>query len=176
MDFTKDHKNKVNSLLMEKWGYGKKKMEEEGPFPTSREPSTTTTTKNGTNGSKSGPAPKPESGDAIAAAKGGIPLPAKALEEAKKLATIDRLTSKGPQIFGKIFPPAEKSRQQRILDASSIVNPAHQYQMDNLFMYPYGLASGGRAGLSGGDTSGRPPESGPMSQGLRSLYNNGRKL
>ena len=22
MDFTKDHKNKVNSLLMEKWGYG----------------------------------------------------------------------------------------------------------------------------------------------------------
>ena len=24
MDFTKDHKNKVNSLLMEKWGYGKK--------------------------------------------------------------------------------------------------------------------------------------------------------
>ena len=23
MDFTKDHKNKVNSLLMEKWGYGK---------------------------------------------------------------------------------------------------------------------------------------------------------
>jgi hypothetical protein len=37
-------------------------------------------------------------------------------------------------------------------------------------------ASGGRAGLSGGDTSGRPPESGPMSQGLRSLYKNGRKL
>ena len=24
MDYTKDHKNKVNSLLMEKWGYGKK--------------------------------------------------------------------------------------------------------------------------------------------------------
>jgi len=23
MDYTKDHKNKVNSLLMEKWGYGK---------------------------------------------------------------------------------------------------------------------------------------------------------
>ena len=37
-------------------------------------------------------------------------------------------------------------------------------------------ASGGRAGLSGGDTSGIPPESGPMSQGLRSLYKNGRKL
>ena len=23
MDFTKDHKNRVNSLLMERWGYGK---------------------------------------------------------------------------------------------------------------------------------------------------------
>jgi predicted metal-binding transcription factor (methanogenesis marker protein 9) len=33
-----------------------------------------------------------------------------------------------------------------------------------------------RGGLSGGDTSGPPPESGPMSQGLRSLYKNGRKL
>ena len=101
---------------------------------------------------------------------------AKALEEAKKLATIDRLTSRGPQIFGQIFPKAEKSRQQRILDASSIVNPAHQYQMDNLFMYPYGLAGGGIVGLSGSDKSGPPPTGGPMSQGLRSLYNNGRKL
>jgi 6-pyruvoyl-tetrahydropterin synthase len=33
-----------------------------------------------------------------------------------------------------------------------------------------------RGGLSGGDTSGPPPESGPMSQGLRSLIKNGRKL
>jgi len=33
-----------------------------------------------------------------------------------------------------------------------------------------------KGGLSGGDTSGPPPESGPMSQGLRSLYKNGRKL
>ena len=38
------------------------------------------------------------------------------------------------------------------------------------------LAAGGRAGLSGGDTSGPPPESGPLSQGLRSLIKNGRKL
>jgi hypothetical protein len=33
-----------------------------------------------------------------------------------------------------------------------------------------------KGGLSGGDTSGPPPESGPMSQGLRSLIKNGRKL
>ena len=47
-------------------------------------------------------------------------------------------------------------------------------------MYPgyYGsqFAGGGIAGLSGGDKSGPPPESGPASQGLRSLYKNGRKL
>jgi hypothetical protein len=38
------------------------------------------------------------------------------------------------------------------------------------------FAGGGIAGLSGGDKSGPPPESGPASQGLRSLYKNGRKL
>jgi len=38
------------------------------------------------------------------------------------------------------------------------------------------FAGGGIAGLSGSDKSGRPPESGPASQGLRSLYKNGRKL
>jgi len=43
-------------------------------------------------------------------------------------------------------------------------------------MYPYGLAGGGIVGLSGSDKSGPPPTGGPMSQGLRSLYNNGRKL
>ena len=36
-------------------------------------------------------------------------------------------------------------------------------------------AGGGIAGLSGGDKSGPPPESGPASQGLRSLFNNGKK-
>ena len=99
---------------------------------------------------------------------------AKALEEAKKLATIDRLTSRGPQIFGQIFPKAEKSRQQRILDASSIVNPAHNIpgMRELTGGYLYGFASGGLANL----TNTIPPESGPMSQGLRSLYNNGKKL
>ena len=99
---------------------------------------------------------------------------AKALEEAKKLATIDRLTSRGPQIFGQIFPKAEKSRQQRILDASSIVNPAHNIpgMREATGGYLYGFASGGLANL----TNTIPPESGPMSQGLRSLYNNGKKL
>ena len=37
------------------------------------------------------------------------------------------------------------------------------------------FAGGGIARLSGGVKSGRPPESGPASQGLRSLFNNGKK-
>ena len=37
-------------------------------------------------------------------------------------------------------------------------------------------AGGGIVGLSGSDKSGPPPTGGPMSQGLRSLYNNGKKL
>jgi len=37
-------------------------------------------------------------------------------------------------------------------------------------------AGGGIVGLSGSDKSGPAPTGGPMSQGLRSLYNNGRKL
>jgi len=99
---------------------------------------------------------------------------AKALEEAKKLATIDRLTSRGPQILGQIFPKAEESRKQRILDASSIVNPAHNIpgMREATGGYLYGFASGGLIG----DKSGPAPTGGPMSQGLRSLYNNGKKL
>ena len=38
------------------------------------------------------------------------------------------------------------------------------------------FAKGGRAGLSGGDTSGPPPESGPMSQGLQGLMKRGMKI
>ena len=99
---------------------------------------------------------------------------AKALEEAKKLATIDRLTSRGPQILGQIFPKAEESRKQRILDASSIVNPAHNIpgMREATGGYLYGFASGGLIG----DKSGPASTGGPMSQGLRSLYNNGKKL
>ena len=50
-------------------------------------------------------------------------------------------------------------RMQNIADAGGVAN----------------MAGGGIAGLSGGDKSGRPPESGPASQGLRSLFNNGKK-
>jgi len=50
-------------------------------------------------------------------------------------------------------------RMQNIADAGGVAN----------------MADGGIAGLSGGDKSGRPPESGPASQGLRSLFNNGKK-
>ena len=72
-----------------------------------------------------------------------------------------------------LFPKGFLSDTTYKEDREKAINymPAIQeYYRSNQF------AGGGRAGLSGGDTSGRPPESGPMSQGLRSLYNNGRKL
>jgi len=54
----------------------------------------------------------------------------------------------------------DSMRMQQIADAGGVAN----------------MAGGGIAGLSGGDKSGPPPESGPASQGLRSLIKNGNKL
>jgi hypothetical protein len=93
-----------------------------------------------------------------------------ALQEAQKLATVDRLTSAGPRFLGKAFPKYEESRQQRILDASSFINPADKLLTDVGISY---LAEGG---LSGGDKSGPPPERGPNPQGLLSLKNRVRNL
>jgi hypothetical protein len=115
----------------------------------------------------------------------------RALEKAKGLTTRDQLTSTGPKTFGKIFPPAERSRQSDLEEADAQIlgqdlatfraNPTFKYGMKEGIMFPSSIdasifADGGRAGLSGGDTSGPPPEKGPMSQGLLSLYKNGRKL
>ena len=108
----------------------------------------------------------------------------RALEKARGLTTRDQLTSTGPKTFGKIFPPAERSRQSDLEEAEAQIlgqdlatlkaNPAFKYGRENQLVYPtLGFA---RGGLSGGDTSGPPPEKGPMSQGLLSLYKNGRKL
>ena len=54
----------------------------------------------------------------------------------------------------------EQDALQRIADAGGVAN----------------LASGGIAGLSGGDKSGPPPEKGPMSQGLPGLLKRVKKL
>jgi hypothetical protein len=103
---------------------------------------------------------------------------AKALKKAQDLITIDQLTSSGPKIFGKILPRTEESRQDAIAKARGMdlalknANPGVLFARENRYMYPFGFASGGLANL----TNTIPPESGPMSQGLRSLYNNGRKL
>ena len=58
-------------------------------------------------------------------------------------------------------------KRELMLQNPDILNYMGQYPTT------LGFAKGG---LSGGDTSGPPPESGPMSQGLRSLIKNGRKL
>jgi len=93
----------------------------------------------------------------------------KILQEAQNLATVDKLTSKGPEFFGKVFPKYEQSRQERILDASSVVNPAFNIpgMREATGGYLYGFAGGGLANL----TKTIPPESGPQSEGLLSLKN-----
>jgi len=93
----------------------------------------------------------------------------KILQEAQNLATIDKLTSGGPKFFGTVFPKYEQSRQERILDASSVVNPAFNIpgMREATGGYLYGFAGGGLASL----TKTIPPESGPQSEGLLSLKN-----
>ena len=76
-------------------------------------------------------------------------------------------------VMDTIFPSGFFSDTTYKEDRDRAINympEVQEYYRGNYF------AGGGRAGLSGGDTSGPPPESGPMSQGLRSLYKNGRKL
>ena len=67
-----------------------------------------------------------------------------------------------------VFPKAgyREDREKAI----NYMPAVQEYYRGNQF------AGGGIAGLSGGDKSGPPPESGPASQGLRSLYKNGNKL
>ena len=98
-----------------------------------------------------------------------------ALQEAQKLATVDRLTSSLPRFLGIASPKYEESRQQRILDASSVINPAFNIpgMREATGGYLYGFA---RGGLSGGDTSGPPPERGPNPQGLPSLLKRVRNI
>jgi hypothetical protein len=93
----------------------------------------------------------------------------KILQETQNLATVDKLTSKGPKFFGTVFPKYEQSRQERILDASSVVNPAFNIpgMREATGGYLYGFAGGGLASL----TKTIPPKSGPQSEGLLSLKN-----
>ena len=97
-----------------------------------------------------------------------------ALQEAQKLATVDRLTSAGPKFLGWLSPKYEESRQQRILEASAVENPGAKLMRD-LGLFGSGFAGGGIAKLAG-VSSGPPPESGPNSQGLPGLLKRVRNL
>ena len=96
----------------------------------------------------------------------------KILQEAQNLATIDKLTSGGPKFFGTVFPKYEQSRQERILDASSVVNPAFNIpgMREATGGYLYGFAGGGIAEIRRPNSI--PPQSGPTPQGLLSVKNN----
>tara|TARA_R100000234_G_scaffold38236_1_gene22614 strand:+ start:2651 stop:4969 length:2319 start_codon:yes stop_codon:yes gene_type:complete len=88
-----------------------------------------------------------------------------------------QMTKPSTVMFGNvmdtIFPSGFFSDTTYKEDRDRAINympEVQEYYRGNYF------AGGGIAGLSGGDKSGPPPESGPASQGLRSLYKNGRKL
>ena len=93
---------------------------------------------------------------------------AQEISEADRLSEIDRLSNINQYAIGRnrALEDQEKIRQLKLQDPN-----VRSYMGDRPITYGFA-----RGGLSGGDTSGRPPESGPMSQGLRSLYKNGRKL
>jgi len=94
------------------------------------------------------------------------------LDEAVKAAEIQKLESKGPVFMGKVFPKFEEGRQEKLLNLRAVDNPAVAFSQENQFMYPFGLAGGGIAGLSGGIDEGPQTVSmNPDSQGLRSLKN-----
>ena len=89
-------------------------------------------------------------------------------------------TTINPQIeAGRFLDPdaytrrMEKDASLMAADQAAMKQRAIDRGMDTPENFGYGFA---RGGLSGGDTSGPPPEKGPMSQGLLSLYKNGRKL
>jgi len=93
------------------------------------------------------------------------------LDEAIKAAEIQKLESKGPVAFGKVFPKFEEGRQEDLLNLRAVDNPAVKYSQENQFMYPFGLAGGGIAKLAGIDEGPQTVSMNPDSQGLQSLKN-----
>ena len=86
--------------------------------------------------------------------------------QAEKEANLQKLTSAGPKFVGSVFPKFEQQRQIDInKNLGVLVNPAFDIpgmkELTGGFLY--GFADGG---LSGGDKSGPPPESGPTPHGL----------
>ena len=65
-------------------------------------------------------------------------------------------------------------KSMSLSESADAFSPEQVYGTQGVFSQP--LAGGGRAGLSGGDTSGPPPEKGPMSQGLPALLKRVKKL
>ena len=101
----------------------------------------------------------------------------KNLAEALKDAEIQKLESSGPVFMGKVFPKFETGRQENLLNLRAVDNPAVAFSQENQFMYPFGLAGGGIAGLSGGIDEGPQTVSmNPDSQGLSGLLKRDKNI
>ena len=96
--------------------------------------------------------------------------------QAEKEANLQKLTSAGPKFVGSVFPKFEQQRQIDInKNLGVLVNPAFDIpgmkELTGGFLY--GFADGG---LSGGDKSGPPPESGPTPHGLPGILKRVKKI
>ena len=117
-------------------------------------------------------------------ASGAFEQSQKDFADATKTAEIQKLESKGPIAFGKFSPKFEESRQAKLLDLKSSINPASRFAIEayenpdsTLFtpMRPFGLAGGGIAKLAGIDEGPQTESLNPDSQGLSGLLKRAKK-
>jgi hypothetical protein len=125
--------------------------------------------------------------DAILAdmASGAFEQSQKDFADATKAAEIQKLESKGPIAFGKFSPKFEESRQAKLLDLKSSINPASKFAIEAYEnpgstsftpMKPFGLAGGGIAKLAGIDEGPQTESLNPDSQGLSGLLKRAKKV
>ena len=96
--------------------------------------------------------------------------------QAEKEANLQKLTSAGPKFLGSVFPKFEQQRQIDInKNLGVLVNPAFDIpgMKESTGGFLYGFADGG---LSGGDKSGPPPESGPTPHGLPGILKRAKNI
>ena len=96
--------------------------------------------------------------------------------QAEKEANLQKLTSAGPKFVGSVFPKFEQQRQIDInKNLGVLVNPAFDIpgMKESTGGFLYGFADGG---LSGGDKSGPPPESGPTPHGLPGILKRAKNI
>ena len=86
-----------------------------------------------------------------------------------------QLRAQGRDVSAKdVLAYRDQLKEMPLMDAANQFGREQVFGTQGTF-FGQPLAGGGIAGLSGGDKSGPPPESGPLSQGLPGLLKRGIK-